>query len=185
MMMGQMIHQILRRGKEWRDGHDGVALMEAALIFPTLFFMLFGVYDVGHAITTNHKLITSVNVIADLMTRGEVVTDAEYYDAVDAGRLAMIPYVRDGDTFQIYVASVRFAANGDPQIVWDESSGAMPTDNNAVERSRGLGAAGEGVIVVSAIYDYEPTFGSIVIDHFRMREIAYARGRRTSVVARE
>jgi len=171
--------------RRWAGNESGVALMEAAIIFPVLFLMLFGVHDVGHAITTNHKMITASNVIADLMTRGQYVNDTEINQAVEAGRLAMAPYIKNSAEMKVYIASVRFDNNDNPVVVWDENFGGLPNDDNAVDRSAGLGVAGEGVMVVSLVYDYVPAFGSVVLNNFRMREIAYARGRRSSVVERE
>jgi Flp pilus assembly protein TadG len=176
---------MIRAIERWRKGESGVAIMEAAIIFPVLFLMLFGVYDVGHAITTNHKMITASNVIADLMTRGQYVNDSEIDQAIEAGRLAMSPYVLNRDDMMVYIASVRFDNNDNPVVVWDQSFGGIPDDDEAVDRARGLGTSGEGVMVVSLVFDYRPTFGNAVLERFRMREIAYARGRRSSVVERE
>jgi hypothetical protein len=40
-------------------------------------------------------------------------------------------------------------------------------------------------MIVTVLYDYVPTFGNVVIKNFRLRETAFARGRRSSVVSRE
>ena len=64
--------------------NKGAAIMEAAFCIPFLLFMLFGIYDVGNAITVNHKMITASSVLADLITRGQSVSDAEINDAIVA-----------------------------------------------------------------------------------------------------
>lgn len=175
---------LLRR---WRSDQSGVALMEAAVVFPILFLMLFGVFDIGNAITTNHKLINSANVIADLLTRAPTVDDTGLNEAVKAGQLSLMPYVVDEASMVVDIVSVEFDENLDPQVVWRETIGkAIPDqrDNDAVDNARGLGGDGEGVVIVTVVYDYVPTFGSVIIDAFRMRETAYARGRRSSIVTR-
>ena len=171
----------------WARQKDGMAVMETAMLFPVLLVMLLGVYDVGHAITVNHKMITASNAAADLLTRGQTVSDRSLDQAIKAAGLAMNPYAGAND-IGIDIISVQFDDDDEPQVLWRETrnmggSGALEAD--AAERSFGLGTKGEGVMMVTVLYDYKPTFGSMVIDAFRMREVAFARGRRSSVVARE
>lgn len=163
---------------------SGTALVEAVLIFPTLLVMLFGIYDVGHAITANHKLITASQVVADLVTRGRTVTTAELDDAIEAARLALQPYATDQGDFGVDIVSVQFNADDEPVQLWRETRG-MDEQGNLIEKTTGLGTEGEGAVAVTVLYDYEPTFGNFVIEGFRMRETAFARGRRSSTVTRE
>lgn len=171
---------ILRR---WVRQVEGVALMETALLFPVLLVMLFGVYDVGHAITANHKMITATQVAADLITRTQSVSDSELNQAIEAAGLAMRPY-ETGANLGIDIVSVQYNQDDEPVALWRETRN-MTADATAVERSTGLGTEGEGAVIVTIVYDYEPTFGHMVINAFRMKETAFARGRRSSVVSRE
>ncbi len=176
-----MFRNLLR---DWKENEEGMALVEAVMIFPVLFLMLFGIYDVGHAITVNHKMITASQVVADLVTRGQFVSDDEIDEAVEAARLALRPYASSLDEFGVDIASIEFDEDGQPAVLWRDTQGMDP-DTGAVERSTGLGVDGEGVVVVTVLYDYEPTFGNYVINNFRMRETAYARARRSSIVYKE
>lgn len=171
--------------KRWKSQTQGAALMEAAILFPVLLTMLFGVYDIGHAITVNHKMITASQVAADLITRTPTVSTNELNQAIEAAGLAMAPYA-DSSNIGIDVISVRFDEDDNPQQVWRETRNMNTNDNEAaLEKSRGLGTEGEGALVVTVLYDYVPTFGNVVIKSFRLRETAFARGRRSSVVSRE
>jgi len=167
----------------WMRQSEGVAIMETAMLFPILLVMLFGVYDVGHAITANHKMITATQVAADLVTRSQSVSDNELNQAIEAAGLAMQPY-ETSVGMGIDIVSVQFDENDEPVALWRETRN-MTADESAIEKATGLGTEGEGAVVVSIVYDYEPTFGSMVINAFRMRETAFARGRRSSVVTRE
>lgn len=169
----------------WKSQTQGAALMEAAILFPVLLTMLFGVYDIGHAITVNHKMITASQVAADLIARTPTVSTEELNQAIEAAGLAMAPYA-DGASIGIDVISVRFDEDDEPQQVWRRTRN-MSTDDNAgaLEKSTGLGTEGEGALIVTVLYDYVPTFGNIVIKSFRLRETAFARGRRSSVVSLE
>lgn len=178
-----VVHKKIAR--RWFCDEEGSALVEAGFLFPVLLIMLFGVYDVGHAITANHKMITASQVAADLITRTPSVSPSELNQAVAAAGQAMSPYADAGD-IGIDIISVRFDEDDNPEEVWRHSRN-MGTDanSNAIQRSFGLGTSGEGAVIVTIRYDYEPTFGSMVIKKFRMRETAFARGRRSSVVSRE
>ena len=169
--------------RRWLRQAEGMALMETALLFPVLLVMLFGVYDVGHAITANHKMITATQVAADLIARTQSVSDSELNQAIEAAGLAMRPY-ETGNSLGIDIVSVRYDADDEPVALWRETRN-MTADATAVDRSTGLGTEGEGAVIVTIVYDYAPTFGSMVIHAFRMKETAFSRGRRSSVVTRE
>lgn len=170
--------------RSYSVGNDGVAGVEAALLLPVLMTMLLGVYDLGHAVTANHKMITATQVIADLVARNAIDTDNDVNQAIEAGTLAMTPYVADSNGFGIDIVSVQFDGAGNPQVVWRKTVN-MTADDSAVTKSTGLGSAGEGAMVITMIYDYKPTFGTSIIPAYRMRETAYSRGRRTSIVTHQ
>lgn len=170
--------------RRWGREKSGSALVEAAILFPTLLVMIFGVYDVGHAITVNHKMITATQVIADLITRNRIVDDQIINEAIEAARLSMQPYATSEGDFGVDIVSIQFDEDDEPVVLWRETRG-MNADLNAVESTTGLGTAGEGAVAVTMIYDYEPTFGNMIIENFRMREKAFARGRRSPTVTRE
>lgn len=175
---------VMRAIKSWRKAEDGVALMETAMLFPVLLLMIFGVYDVGHAITVNHKMITASQMVADLITRKQVVTTADIDDSIVAARLALQPYASSATDFGIDIVSVEFDENDEPRALWRETRN-MAEDSNLVLRTTGLGTDGEGVVAVTLSYRYRPTFGNMVIEEFGMRETAFARGRRSPTVSRE
>ena len=52
----------------WKQD-DGLAAIEAALVFPLLLTMLMGTFDLGNAILANTKVVRASQVVADLVTR--------------------------------------------------------------------------------------------------------------------
>lgn len=170
--------------KTWRKNQEGSALMEAAVLFPTLLVMIFGIYDVGHAITANHKMITASQMIADLVTRNVTVTDDDIDEAITAARLAMQPYVTSNDGFGIDIVSVQFDDDDEPVALWRETRNMAP-DADLVDKTTGLGTEGGGAVAISMVFDYRPTFGNVVIEQFRMREVAFARGRKSATVTKD
>ena len=169
--------------KSFWNNKTGAAAIEAVILFPILITMLFGVFDVGRAITSNHKMITSTQVIADLITRKSSVTNTDINEAITSGVLAMSPYVSSEIGFGIDIVSVKFDNNQNPVVVWRETRN-MTADDDAVTKSKGLGAANEGAVIVTMRYGYKPVFGGLLIPAYWMRETAYSRGRRTAVVSR-
>ena len=58
----------------------------------------------------------------------------------------------------------------------------MSPNDNAVDSTAGLSAEGEGIIIVSVNYTYQPLFSRMFVDNFEMQEVAFSRGRRSRTV---
>lgn len=162
-------------------GHDerGVSALEFAIIFPILFSMLMAIYDLGQGIVVNQKTVAASQIIADLISRNEVVDTTLISDVINAGELALGPYPTT--PFGYDVVSVEFNEDGDPLILWRVTDN-MVENEAAVDSTVGLGAEGEGVIVVSVVYSYIPFFSKFVIDEFDMTEVAFLRGRKSATI---
>lgn len=169
--------------KFWRHfilkDHSGVAAIEAALIFPTLVMMLVSMVDIGHGLLSNQKVITAAQVTADLITRESNPSLEDRANAILAGQLVVKPYSLD--TYEYSVVSYEFDASGDPEVVWQETSGVGISDA-AIANLSDLGGPGEGVVAVEIYYTYQPFFTGFVIGPINMREVAYLRGRQSPVV---
>lgn len=165
--------------KNWWHQEDGVAAIEAAMLFPPMVALLLGVYDLGNGIILNGRTITASQVTADLISRDKTVNLSDVNDAIVAAQLVYQPYgLRD---FGIDVVSVKFDSQRRPQILWRETRDMSP-NNNAVDNINGIGSPGEGMIVVTVEYTYKPLFAKYFTDDIDMIEIAYARGRRSPTV---
>lgn len=164
---------------EWIGGVRGAALPEFALLFPLILAMVMGSYDIGRAITLNQKVISSSQIIADLITRQQSVTADALDDIIFAGMLAIDPY--DREPFGYDIIGIRFDTNGSPAEEWRVTDNMEPNDD-VLDRTIGLGGVGEGVVAVSTAYTYRPFFTGIITDDINMRETAILRGRRTAFV---
>ncbi len=58
----------------------------------------------------------------------------------------------------------------------------MQPDDTAVDSTDGLGVAGDGVLVVTAVYKYDPYFTHFMVPEINMREVAFLRGRKSPTV---
>lgn len=154
--------------------------MEAALLIPVMMTLLMGAVDIGTGIVLSQRTVTASQTGADLTARNIEVTGAEMDEIVDGARLAFEPY-QTGNLFGIDIVSVEFDAGGNPDVVCRETRNMQPNDN-AIESVTGLGSEGEGMVIVTVEYVYEPYFSQVFIPEFTLREVAFTRGRRSSVV---
>ena len=163
----------------WKREEDGTALTETVILMPVMISLLMGCFDLGQGILMSQKTIGASQIIGDLIARDRNVTFANLQDMITAGEMAFEPY--STATFGYDIVSVEFDDEGDPEILWRVTNNMLP-DDNAVASTEGLGAAGEGVIVVTSVYSYTPYFSNFIVDEINMREIAFLRGRRSPTV---
>jgi Flp pilus assembly protein TadG len=165
----------------WARRDDGVAAVEAALIFPIMLTLLMGTYDLGNAILANQKTIRASQVVGDLVTRERSIDDQGIDDAIDAAELALVPMPPEG--LGIDIVSISFDENEQATIEWRETRG-MTADPDVLNRVAGLAAPNEGVVVVLVRYNFLPIFANFVTGEIAMEEVAFTRGRKSAVVTR-
>jgi hypothetical protein len=159
-----------------------VIAAEFALVLPILVALLFGAFDMGSALVINQKAIAASQMMADLASRTVALTQDEIDDIVYAGQQAMRPYSLE--TFSYSILSIEYADDVDdpvPSVCWDY--GPITTTQAMLDSTVPLAAPGEGLVVVTIDYDYEPVFATYLMDMINMREVAFARGRRSPVVS--
>lgn len=164
----------------WRE-EKAVAAVETAILFPVLISLLMAVYDLGQGVIVNQKTISASQIIADLVTRNEVLDMQLINDIVIAGEMALMPYDNSNNSFGYDIIGVEFDEDEDPVEIWRVSEN-MAEGENLIDRADGLGLQGEGVIIVSVVYRYTPFFTNFVVSEFNMQEIAVLRGRKSAVV---
>lgn len=165
--------------KRWRNEEDGLAAVEAAMIFPLMLLMMLGIVDVGNAILANQKTVRASQVVADLISRGSGVTQDQIDEAVTAGRLAFEPL--NSASYGVDIVSIRFDDDSNGQIVWRETVN-MPGVADPLTSTDSLAAPNEGTVMVTVKYDFVPLFGNFILSELTMQEVAFARGRNSSVV---
>lgn len=178
-MLSRLVHMILRWGREER----AAAAAEFALVFPLLFTLMLGVWDIGNGILINQKAIAASQIVVDLICRQESVSDSELAQAFQAGKLAMMPY--STTPMKIDVASVEYDTNDDPQLIWQEDSDGGTGDPDLAGRTVGLGTDGRGAVAVQVTYNYDPLFSGMIIGPVHMKERVFSKGRSSNTVDRE
>ncbi|MCC7304797.1 MAG: pilus assembly protein [Alphaproteobacteria bacterium] len=174
-----MITCLKRVIKKWVGAEDAVAAVEAALVFPILMTLLLGTFDMGNAILANQKTIRASQVAGDLITRERTISSAGIDEAVEAGELAFAPL--DASSFGVDIVSLRFNDDAEPEIVWRETRNMSPNPD-VLDSVASLAEAGNGVVVVTVQYLFEPIFSGFVTGEIPMQEISFTRGRKSAVV---
>ncbi len=166
--------------RQWAREEEATAFTESVILLPVMISLIMGCFDLGQGILMNQKTIGASQIIGDLIARERSVTFQGLQDIVRAGELALEPYPTE--SFGYDIVSVRFDADGDPEVLWRVTVNTEENDA-AVASTEGLGTAGDGLMVVTTTYDYNPYFTNFVVDEINMREVAFLHGRRSATIA--
>ena len=135
------------------------------------------------AFATDQKATDASQMIADLLTRNPTVTDSDINDAIEAGRMAMMPY--NTSSYGADIMGIQFiGSNLTPTVEWHPTPYNMDSNADMVDHAAGLGAEDEGVVAVTVRYVYEPYFSYYFTGPITMQEEAYARGRKGKFVTK-
>lgn len=170
-----MINQL----KRYKDDTSGMAAAEFIIIFPLMFTMILGIWNVGNGLWAGQKVIKATHLIADLLARETEVDNDELAQAFEAGRVAMEPFPTN--TFSVEVYSVSFDDDGAATVEWDEVYNTV-TNDEFVDYVEDLGT--DGSLVVRVNYGYNADFTGFVVPTINMSETVYVKGRQVDVVGR-
>ena len=166
--------------RRYVDDESGISATETVILFPVLLTLMMAVFDLGQGIVINQKVVSASQIIGDLITRREIVTADVVEDVIRAGELALDPYATTD--FGYDIASIYFEEDDEPTVLWRMSDN-MGESQAAIDETIGLGNAGEGVVVVSVAYTYQPFFSNFIVNNFNMTERAFLRGRKSATVS--
>jgi len=172
-------HYLTSRLEEWTENEDGVAVMEAALLFPPMLVLMMGVFDLGNGIVLSQKTITASQIAADLVSRNRTIDASGLEDIISGSKLAFEPYGLS--SYGVDIVSVEFDADQNPDILWRETRDMSPNDVS-VASVAGLGEQGDGMIIVTVKYSYVPKFSHFFTGTLDFTEVAFTRGRRSPTV---
>ena len=165
--------------KNWIDDEEGVAMVEAVMLFPPMITLMCGVYDLGNGILLSQKTITASQVAADLISRNKTMNNVNLADIIAGSKLAFEPY--SSNDYGVDIVSVQFDGNKNPMVLWRRTENMLP-NIEAVNSVKGLSPTGEGMIIVTVAYKYTPQFAKFFTGDLEFNEVAFARGRRSATV---
>lgn len=189
ILMMMLYSRVKRMWHVWRSQVEGIAAVEFAMVFPIMIMLLLGTVELGNGILANQKVISSSQMVTDLLTRTEIVTDDQLAEAKRAGRLALAPF--DPDLVGFDIISIRYDPDSadadeepDPVVVWRNTDN-MDAIPDITERVLPLALDGDGLIVTYVRFPYEPPFATRLVGNITMIEATFSRGRKSPVVERE
>lgn len=168
-----------RLRKIWHD-ERGTAVLEFGFLLPIMLMLFVGVVEVTNVLRLDRKVVAAAQTAADLVTQRREVSDAQLNDILRAVELIFEPF--PAVNHSVGIAAVSFDPDtGNPTLDWTKSKngGSVP---DALTAAAGLGAPGEGVVVVRVNYSYTPVFFDFVLNATDIEETSVLRPRRSSVV---
>ena len=184
MVLDKLKNRLRVSGIRYLAEETGVAVAEFALVFPVMFLMLLGIWDVGHLLWAGQKVITTSQVVADLVGREQVLDQEELDQIMQAAELTMQPF--NTSSLYVEILSVGFDSEGDiteeEDLKWEASTDNAPVGADLYDTAEDLSIPYDGLILVRVNYDYSSQLGGRIFDTVNMKEVAFARGRRSSVV---
>lgn len=187
--MKKLFDRLSKLKDQWWRECEGIAAVEFAMVFPIMIMLLLGTVELGNGILANQKVIASSQMVTDLLTRTEIVTDEQLAEAKRAGRLALSPF--DPDIIGFDIISIRYDPDSgdedelpDPVIVWRNTDN-MDAVSNIHDRVLPLALEGDGLLVAFVRFPYEPPFATRLVGNINMIEATFSRGRKSPVIDRE
>jgi Flp pilus assembly protein TadG len=139
-----------------RFGADqsGVAAIEAAITFPILILLFFGVVNVADYVATLNRIVTASNLTGDLVARNDgTVTSSAIDDYFTGAGLAIRPL--DPDNVRMSVSAYRKSGEVMTEQ-WTHSSAGGDECNVDTSALSSLVSEGQDVIVSVACTNYAP-----------------------------
>jgi Flp pilus assembly protein TadG len=127
---------------------DGSILLEAAVAFPILIAILFGIAEFGEAFTIKRRNSLAASTASDLVSQVSCVTAASLQDVSQIGTTILQPY---SSTLRCISVS-SFSGNGTALWNWQQAGGAGCTAPPAPPS--GLISQNQTVIAARATYTY-------------------------------
>ena len=132
--------------KQYFKDTAGTAAAEFVIIFPVMFIMILGIWDLGNGLWVGQKVIKSTHMVADLLARESEVDDDELAQAFEAGRIALQPFPDESMTIEVY--SIEFDEDGAASVVWDDAYNTSANEN-FIDDVSDLGTDGSLVVKIT------------------------------------
>lgn len=154
---------------------SGVAAVEFALTLPIMITALLGTAEITNLVRSYGKAVSAAQTVADLTAQSSALSTAQMDSIRTAAQRVLDPLPSNTGNLGLDVVSVGFDAAGNPSQLWRYQWGAA-TGSPSLAGARGLGGAGESVIMVRLTYVCVPVLHRLVPSK-TFTEMSYTRPR--------
>jgi Flp pilus assembly protein TadG len=158
----------------------GSAAVDMIVVLPIMLMVFISVVELTSVLRLDRKVVAAAQTTADLITQRREVSNDDLNDILRAAELILEPYPASGHS--VGIVGVQYDEDsGNPETLWTKSKngGSVP---EALAVAVGLGAKGEGVVVVRVTYSYTPVFFEFLMGQTTLEETTVLRPRRSSIV---
>jgi len=162
---------------------DGAALVEAAIVLPIVISVLFGISELGEALTVNRRVEAAAGTGADLVARVRTISNADLAQIKPMLDEMIRPF--STTTLGIAITSVVADADNNTTVAWSyaDGSGATQRAHGAnVSLPSGLTDPGKSVILAEVTYTFRSTLATLIVGDVPMHAEAYVKPRLSTVV---
>lgn len=171
---------IRRLGSLWRD-RRGVAAVEFALCLPIMISAMLGTVEISNLVKSYGKVVSASQTVADLTAQSSALSTAQMDSIRTAAQRVLDPLPTTLTNLGIDVVSIGFDASGNPLQLWRYQWGATQA-SIPLTGAKGLGVAGESVIMVRLSYVCVPVLHQLVPSR-TFTELSYTRPRLVRKIA--
>jgi Flp pilus assembly protein TadG len=165
---------------------SGNALVEAALVFPVLIVLFFGVSEVCEGFTASRRVETAAYTAADLVARLQTVSSADLaaLKTMIDETIKPLPVATVG----LVVTSVAADAQNATTVAWSDALGpgvAPHVAGSTMTIPAGLTLPNTTVVFAQVRYAFRSTLSTLIVGEVVLQAEAYQRPRFAVQVARD
>jgi len=173
-----------KRCRILRDCH-GIALLEAAIVFPVLIILFFGVSELSEGFTASRRVSAAAYTAADLVARLQTVSSSDLtaLKSMIDETIKPMPVA----TVAMVVTSVVADENNVTTVAWSDALGSGVTayaPGSSITLPAGLTAPNTSIIYAQITYTFQSTLSTFIVGGVPLQAQAYQQPRFTLQVAR-
>jgi Flp pilus assembly protein TadG len=166
-----------------RRDQRGAALVEAAIAFPILISLFFGLSEYSEALTVSRRVEAAAGTGADLVARVRTISTADLAQIKPMLDEMIRPFPTA--TLGLVVTSVVADADNNTTVAWSYAEGsgaAQRAQGSNVSLPAGLTQPGKSVILAEVTYTFRSTLATLIVGDVPMRAEAYVKPRLATTI---
>jgi Flp pilus assembly protein TadG len=174
-----------KRPRAWRSDDSGNALIEAALVFPLLLILFFGVSELCEGFIASRRVEAAAFTAADFVARLQTVNSPDLVALKSIIDETIKPF--PVATVGLVVTSVVADENNVTTVAWSEALGSGVTAHAAsssIVLPAGLTLSNTSVIFAQVTFTFQSTLSTLIVGGLQLRARAYQQLRFAQQVAR-